>query len=341
LLITIGIFYSKLINLTISCFYIKLLIEMLYHYEECGVCSMVLKRLILATMFWASTLILLSGCKNLASAPAIPQKSVTTSISPLADLIRQVAGNKVKVINLVPSGTDPHDYEPSPDDIREVSESSLFFANGVGEELYLNKLINNAANPNLRTVVLSNGLTILGKEQGSLGNPHLWLNVQNAEKYVQAINTALCEVYPSEKAYFQHNTTAYLVQLRELDQWIQNQISGLPPNSRKMVVLHDAWSYYAKQYGLTFVQPLLHTGEGTPSAKDYADLINLIRRQKIRAVFGEAGFNPKLAEQLASEAGVRFINSLHDDTLGNTSDTDSYIGMMKSNTNAIVSALKS
>jgi ABC-type metal ion transport system, periplasmic component/surface adhesin len=284
--------------------------------------------------------LLLSGCSSSEPTTSVQQMTVVTSISPLADLIRQVGGDKVKVINLVPAGSDPHEFEPKPADVREVAASSLFFANGVGEELYLDKVVSNAANPNLHTVILSDGLTILGKDQGGTGNPHLWLDVQNAKQYVEKIQKALSETYPSYKSYFAQNAASYLTELTQLDQWIQAQISTIPEASRKMVVLHDAWSYYAKRYGLTFVQPLLHTGEAEPSAKDYAELINLVREQKVRAIFSEAGFNPKLAQQLASETGVKFIDSLHDDTLGDTPDTNSYVAIMKSNTNAIVSALK-
>ncbi|WP_407308728.1 metal ABC transporter substrate-binding protein [Desulfosporosinus sp. SB140] len=298
------------------------------------------KRYYLLFLLLLSSLVLLNGCSSQAPAATVQSKTVITSISPLADLIRQVGGDKIKVINLVPAGSDPHEFEPKPSDVREVAASSLFFANGVGEELYLDKIISNAANPNLRTIILSDGLPILGKDQGGAGNPHLWLDVQNAKHYVETIRDQLSETYPEDKQYFTQNAAAYLTKLTDLDQWIRTQISSLPPESRKMVVLHDAWTYYAKQYGLVFVQPLLHTGEAEPSAKDYADLIKLIREQNIHAVFSEAGFNPKLAQQLASETGVKFIDSLHDDTLGDTSESNSYIAMMKSNTAAIVSALK-
>ncbi|MGC7872358.1 metal ABC transporter substrate-binding protein [Desulfosporosinus sp. SYSU MS00001] len=294
-------------------------------------------------VFWTIVLVsflLVSGCSTQAPTVSTQPKTVVTSISPIADLIKQVAGDKVNVINLVPAGSDPHEFEPKPSDVRQVAASSIFFANGVGEEVYLNKVISNAGNPNLRTVVLSNGLTILGKDQGGEGNPHLWLDVQNAKHYVETIRDQLSQTYPEDKQYFTQNAAAYLTKLTELDQWIRSQVSSLPPESRKMVVLHDAWSYYAKQYGLTFVQPLLHTGEAEPSAKEYADLIQLIHAQKIHAVFSEAGFNPKLAQQLASETGVKFINNLHDDTLGDTPDSNSYIAMMKTNTTVIVSALK-
>ena len=293
-------------------------------------------------LFLCSLLLFLtvSGCAAQTPATGAHSQTVVTSISPLADLIKQVGGDKINVVNLVPAGTDPHEYEPKPADVRQVASASIFFANGVGEELYLDKIIQNAANPSLHTVILSDGLTILGKDQGGEGNPHLWLSVKNAEHYVETIRDQLCQTYPADQQYFTQNASAYLAKLTDLDQWIQTQISTIPPAQRKMVVLHDAWTYYAQEYGLGFVQPMLHTGEAEPSAKDYADLIQVIRDQHVRAVFSEAGFNPKLAQQLAEETGVKFVDSLHDDTLGNTPDSNSYIAMMKSNTTTIVSALK-
>lgn len=286
------------------------------------------------------TLILLSGCSPQTPAASAKQNVVATSISPLADLIRQVGGDKINVINLVPAGSDPHEYEPKPDDVRRIASASLFFANGVGEELYLDKIIANVGNPQLQTIVLSDGLSIIGKTQDNPGNPHLWLNVQNAERYVEKIRDALDKTYPDYKTYFDQNASRYLDELKQLDAWTQAQIATIPPDARKMVVLHDAWSYYAQRYGLSFVEPLLHTGEGEPSAKDYAQLIDIIRQQHVRAVFSEAGFNPKLVQQLASETGVKFVDNLYDDTLGNTPETNSYIAIMKFDTNTIVSALK-
>lgn len=289
--------------------------------------------LIMAIILWST------GCTQ-QSHPSSSQIIVTTSISPLADLIQQVGGDKVTVTNLVPPGADPHDYEPKPEDVRKVAESQLFFANGVGEELYLNKIIQNSGNPQLHTIILSDGLPLLGKENGGEGNPHLWLDVKNSEAYAEKIRTALDEIRPANKAYFDQRTKNYLSQLKKLDNWIQAQINTIPPENRKMLVFHDAWPYFAKRYGLTLLRPVVYNVEAEPSAKDYAQLLGLIRQQHIKAIFGEAGFNPKLIQQLAYDTGIKYVGNLYDDTLGNTSGATSYIDMMKSDTQAIVAALR-
>lgn len=285
--------------------------------------------------------LILSGCTTQQPTSSANQKLVLTSISPLADIIKQVGGDSIQVVNLVPAGTDPHEYEPNPDAIRQVASAQVFFANGIGQEQYLTKLVNNAGNPSLKTVVLSEGLPILDKGPDSLGNPHLWLDVQNTKQYVTTIRDALIEAYPSEKETFSQNALAYQKELDSLDQWIHDQISTIPEESRKIVVFHDAWTYFANRYGLTVLTPVVRSGESEPSAKEYAEIIQLIQNQKVKAVFGEVGFNPKLIYQLANETGVKVVDDLYDDTLGDTPETESYIKVMQYNTESLVSALKS
>ena len=295
--------------------------------------------LLLLILMLAITL-MLNGCAGNPPVSSRPEHVVTTSISPLADLIRQVAGNRVTVVNLVPAGSDPHDYDPKPSDMRQVAASVIFFANGVGEELYLDKLVKNAGNNKLQVIVLSDGLPILEKTAASPGNPHLWLDVQNSMAYVEKIRDALGQAFPADKDYFTQNAQAYLRQLHDLETWVQTQVAAIPAENRKMIVFHNAWSYYAQRYGLTVLRPVVGAGESEPSAKDYAELLSLIKDNHVRAVFGEAGFNPKLVQQLAHDAGVQYVGNLHDDTLSDTVGFNSYLNMIKSDTNAIVAALR-
>jgi len=283
---------------------------------------------------------MVSGCTVQNQTAAGSGMVVATSISPLADLIRQVGGERIQVINLVPRGTDPHNFEPKSEDLRRLAVAKAFFANGVGEEPYIDKLLANAGNPGLRKVVLSDGLPILQAEKNNPGNPHLWLDVHNAEQYVQRIRDTLDDLAPASKSYFDQNAAAYLAELEELDRWIAAQIATIPPEARLMVVFHDAWPYYAQRYGLTILRPVVHNNEAEPSAGEYAELVNLIRQKHVRAVFGESGFNPKLVQRLASDTGVTFVGNLYDDTLGDSPENNSYLAIMRSNTAAIVEALR-
>lgn len=311
----------------------------------------------------ASLVFLVGGCTKEEPVSNLNQNVVITSISPLADLIKEVGGDRIQVISLVPTGSDPHTYEPTPDAVRQVATAKLFFANGVGQEVYLQKLVENSQNQDLRTVVLADGLQIKGivdpdsEHEGeevleddvhvegdghdhSQGNPHLWLDVKNAQNYVEKIRDALIETYPLDQEIFTANAENYLQELRNLDQWIQEQINTIPQENRDLIVYHDAWAYYTERYGLTVLRPIVHGEESEPSAKDYAQLIELVKEHKVKAIFGEVGFNTKLILQLAQETGAKVVEDLYNDTLGTTPDTDSYIDIMKHNTTAIVSALK-
>lgn len=306
---------------------------------------------------------ILVACSGEQQVSYFNQRIVATSISPLADLIKQVGGEKVQVISLVPTGSDPHTYEPTPDAVRHLSTASIFFANGVGQEYYLEKLVENSQNPELRTVILADGLELLGSQDESPnheeaahlekdphftgdghnhsnGNPHLWLSVKNTQAYVEKIRDTLIEMYPEDKETFTANAKKYLQELEALDQWIQEQINLIPEENRNIIVYHDAWTYYTDRYGLSVVRPIVYAEESEPSAKDYAQLLELIKKNNIKAIFGEVGFNTKLVQHLATEAGVKIVGDLYNDTLGNTPETDSYIDIMKHNTNAFVTALK-
>ncbi len=293
-------------------------------------------------------LFLLSGCAQDQGKPAVPAQTgsglqVVTSISPLADLIKNVGGDKVQVTALVKPGNDPHDYEPTPEDVRLVSTARIFFANGAGEEPYLERLVKNAASPGLKLVTLSDGLEILDKgwngDYAETGNPHLWLDVQNAEAYVRKIRDSLSEVSPQNRDYYAERAATYLQDLDQLDKSIAAEISSLPQADRQMVVFHAAWPYFAKRYGLE-LKSLVKNSDSEPSAREYADLITYITSHHVKAVFGEVGFNPKLVQQLARDTGVKFVGNLYDDTVSPDSEANTYIKMMTLDVQTIVKALK-
>lgn len=318
-----------------------------------------MKKVIIGSLFLLGLVFLLSGCGKEGQTSNLDQKVVVTSISPLADLIKNVGGEDIQVIHLVPTGSDPHTYEPTPDGVRAASTARLFFANGVGQEEYLEKLLKNAQNPSLSIVVLSEGLEIHGAEtqededkhdqehnpqdhghEHSQGNPHLWLNVKNAQKYVEKIRDALIVTFPQDQEVFIANAGAYLKELEELDQWIIEQISTIPEENRDVIVYHDAWSYYTTGYGLNLLSSIVHNEEGEPSAQSYKNVINLIKEHKVKAIFSEIGFNTKVVQQIANETKVNIVQDLYSDTLGSTPDTDSYIDIMKHNTLRIIEGLR-
>lgn len=268
--------------------------------------------------------------------------TVATSITPLADLIRNVGGERVTVLVLVPAGADPEDFDPTPPDVAALGRARVFFANGLGLEAYLQRVVAAAGNQ-LEVVTLSEGLPALrgfgqGAEAG--GNPHLWLNPRYAMHYVEVIRQTLDRIDPDGAALYDANAERYLQQLAELDAEIERLVATLPPSARVLVSTHDVYPYFAERYGFRYLAVLSVRPGADPSAREYAELVRVVRENGVKAVFGEAGFSDRFIAQLAADTGARYIADLYTDTLGREPPVDTYIGAMRYNAQAIVEGLR-
>jgi manganese/iron transport system substrate-binding protein len=271
------------------------------------------------------------------------QLKVVTSIVPLADLIRNVGGDQVQVTALVPPGGEPEDYDPTPADATTVSQARVFFANGLGLEAYLDNLTASAGNAQLEVVTLSEGLptlTSFGQGADAGGNPHLWLDPQNAVSYVDTIQQTLSRVDPANAALYQANAERYTGELQGLDASIQQAVSALPPDHRVLVTTHDAYPYFAQRYGFTYLAVINANSDAGPSAKEYAQLVQTVKQRQVKAVFGESGFSQQMISQLASDTGATFVGDLFTDTLSQEPPTNTYLGAMQYNADMIVGALQ-
>jgi manganese/iron transport system substrate-binding protein len=278
-----------------------------------------------------------------AGAPARDRLHVVTSIRPIGDLIQNVGGDRVEVIAIVPSGGEPEEYDPTPADALAVSRGRVFFANGLGLEAYLDTLVESAGNAELEVVTLSEGLpTIAGFGQGADrgGNPHLWLDPQNAISYVEVIRATLGRVDPAGASVYDANAAAYTAQLYDLDRAIQEQVSALPADRRVLVTTHDAYPYFAGRYGFTYLAVVSANPGSDPSAQEYAELVKAVRASGVKAIFGEVGFSDRMISLLAQDTGATFVGDLYTDTLGDSAPTDTYLGAMRNNAETIVGALQ-
>jgi manganese/iron transport system substrate-binding protein len=268
---------------------------------------------------------------------------VVTSVAVLADLIKNVGGDRVAVTALVPRGGEPEDYDPTPADAGVVARASLFFANGLGLEQYLEYLIESSGNDRLEVITLSGDLPTLagfgqGGEEG--GNPHLWLNPRHAIAYVDAIQQTLSQVDPDSAATYTANAASYTARLAELDRYIEQQVQTIPNAQRAIVSIHDAWPYFAERYGLRHLAVVRASHGSDPSAREYAELISVVRNNNVKAVFGEAGFSDRFISQLAADTGATYVADLYTDTLTDGPPADSYLNAMRYNADAIVNALR-
>ena len=277
---------------------------------------------------------------------------VATSISVFGDMVRQVGGDRVTVISVIPSGADVHTFQPAPKDVKKLGDVRAVFLNGHHLEESLMGVIENNVSKQAKIVELSAGMQAIefepeavgpeGKEdeeheEEEGGNPHFWLDVRNARSYVERIRDTLREVDPEGRSVYDANSTRYLEELDALDREIRSKIETIPPNQRKLVTFHDAFPYFASAYGLELVGYVVRSPGRSPSAQEIKALGDTLRRQNVKTVFKEPQLNAKLLERAAKDAGVK-VDVLYSDAL--TKDITSYVEMMRRNADAVARGLQ-
>jgi len=281
-----------------------------------------------------------AGCSHGPGGTVNPQPSgslvVVVTTPTLGALAQSVGEDLVSVHTLVPIGSSPETYEPTPRDLSELEHASLVVENGAGLEAWLDKLIKSSAT-NARILVLSN---IMPSQLRAI-NPHFWLDPNFSELYVAQIARALSQIDPQNAARYRANAAAEIKRLSELDDWIRGRIDTIPPNRRTMITFHDAWYYFDRRYGIRDVGAIESSLGKEPSAGDLSALIATARANNVRAIFAEPEFSPKLAKALADGAGIKTVTDLYDDSLGQAPDLRTYEGMMRHDVNTIVQALNS
>ena len=283
----------------------------------------------------------LSACGwQQTSRVSAPDLLTTTTI--LADITRNVAGDRLVVESLLPVESDPHSYQPTPQDIARLSESKVLIVNGAEYEHFLESFIEN--NEGERTLIeASAGLTLRTDTESEHGvDPHLWLDPNNVIVYTENIRDGLIRFDPDGAEIYQSNASAYIEQLTELDAWIEGQVALVDPERRVLVTNHEAFGYFAERYGFTLVGTIVQSfsSDASPSAQQMAALIDQIKHAEAPAIFLDASDSPALAQQIAAETGVEVITDLYVESLTTDGPAATYIDMMKHNVTKIVKALQ-
>jgi zinc/manganese transport system substrate-binding protein len=288
----------------------------------------------------------LAGAALLAAATAgmaADKIPVVASFSILGDLVRVVGGDRVTVITLVGPDEDAHVFEPKPTDAKNLLQSKLLVSNGLGFEPWAQKLVKSAGYKG-QAVVASQGVkarTMPGEKGQKETDPHAWQDPANVVIYVRNIAAALARLDPAGALAYKDNSEAYVKELQALDTWAQQQLSAVPAAKRKVITSHDAFGYFGAHYQVSFLAPQGISTEAEPSAKEVAQLIRQIQREKIRAVFFENMSNPKLLAQLSKDAGVTPGPALYVDALSKAGGpADSYLKLMRHNVTQLVSGMK-
>lgn len=279
---------------------------------------------------------------------------VVATFTILADLVRNVGGDRVEVTTLVGPNADTHVYTPSPSDARKVAAARLIVLNGLGLEGWLGRLVKSSGGA-AQSVIASEGITPLkpshddhddhehghdhGHAHGDV-DPHAWQSLSNVKRYVENIRRALAEADPAGAETYRANAERYATRLDALDQEIRSTVARIPEDRRKVISTHEAFDYFAKAYGIRFVAPQGVSTDSEPSARDVAAIIRQIKKEKIPAVFLENISDPRLIERIAAETGARIGGTLYSDSLTDEKgEAPTYIDMVKHNIRTIADAL--
>lgn len=275
-------------------------------------------------------------------AHAAEKIPVTASFSILGDLVRVVGGERVAVTTLVGPDEDAHVFEPRPADAKKILSSKLVVLNGRGFEPWADKLVQSSGYKGDKVVASTRvkGRTMPGDHGHVEADPHAWQNPLNVVIYVRNIADGLSKVDPAGASAYQLNAEAYVKELEALDAWSKEQFSGIPVSKRRVITSHDAFGYFAAQYQIRFMAPQGVNTETEPSAKQVAQLIKQIQREKIRAIFVENMSNPKLIAQLSKDAGATVGANLYADALSTPDKPGAtYLQMMRHNVTQLVAGM--
>lgn len=299
------------------------------------------------TIFSTLTLsvLFLTACGS-ASQSGEDTFSVLASTSFLADIAQNVAGDRVQVESLLPLGTDPHAYQAAPSDVSKISDSDVLILNGLEYEHFIEPLLENAGGEHF-IIIATDGLTPnkIESEEASgemVADPHMWLDVNRVTHYVENIRDGLIQADPEGAETYKANAATYIAQLLDLDQWIWEQVQTIPAERRLLVTNHEAMGYFAEHYGFTIVGSILpsFSSEASVSAQEIVSAIEAVKSSGAPAIFLGEVENTDLANQIASETGVKVVNTLYLESLTNGAPAATYVDMMKHNVTEIVNALK-
>ncbi|MBV9127849.1 MAG: zinc ABC transporter substrate-binding protein [Verrucomicrobia bacterium] len=292
----------------------------------------------------AGCVLALAWATTLAHAAANAPLKVVSLSTVLSDLARNVGGDKVQVIELVKAGVDPHEFQPSPGDVQQVAGADVVLVSGKGLEGYLSRLEQSSGGGSGKFVDVGSGVgpsLRLKEDKKTVEDPHWWHSIANVKKAVGVVRDAFGKADPADGAAFAAAATAYSARLDALDKEIKLKVAELPREKRKLVTSHDAFQYFARDYGFRIYPIEGVSTEAQPSSKDVAELIETIKKQGVKAVFFENIENPKVVAAITQETGAKVGGELYADGLGAPdSDAATYEAMMRHNVTTIVNALK-
>ena len=276
--------------------------------------------------------------------------NIATTVAPITSIVANIAGGTASVITgVVPEGTNSHTFEPKPSDAATLESADIIFINGLvleepTKDLALANIKSSANICELGTEILPESEYLYDfsfPKEGGKPNPHLWTNPPMAKQYAQVVRDVLVRRDPSNAAIYEKNFVEFAVKIDALDNAIRIATATIPEGQRKLLTYHDAYAYFAIEYGFTVIGAIQPSSFDEPSPKEIGELISQVKAQKVKAIFGSEVFPSTVLEQIGAETGVRYVDVLRDDDLiGKPGDPEhSWLGLMRFDFATMVEAL--
>lgn len=302
----------------------------------------------------------LAGVAVCGGVQAAEKPKVIATFSILADLVAKVAGDHVDVVTLVGPNGDAHVFEPGPRESAALAAADVLIANGLGFEPWLQRL-SEAAGFKGALVVATEGVTPLpaereeeheedhdaaaeeeaGEHDHGAFDPHAFQDLANGQIYVANIAKGLSQADPAHAAEFEANAQRLSAEMAELDKGLKAEFAAIPAQRRSVLTTHDAFRYFGRAYGVAFVAIHGVSTEAEPTAKDLAEIVEQARAGKITAIFAENMADPRLAETVAKETGLRVGGRLYADALSEPGEpAPDYLSLFRYNARQLLDALR-
>lgn len=285
-------------------------------------------------------LLLLACVLQTVQAARLP---VVASFSMVADMTRQIGGDRVDVSALVGPDQDAHVFQPAPADVRRLAQARVFVINGLGLEGWLGRLTGSAGFRGV-TIVASRGIASLrsteGEDAGSI-DPHAWQDPQRVLRYIGNIRDGLIAADPAGRSVYTARAAAFSTRVAALDHWAAAAFAAVPAERRKVLTSHDAFGYLGARYQIRFLSPQGVSTDAEASARKVAELVRQIRREKVKAVYFENMSDQRVLRQIAGEAGVSVNDKLYSDALSDArGPASTWEAMFRYNVTTLLKALK-
>lgn len=298
------------------------------------------------TSLLLSLVVFACGSKTEKTETTEGKLKVTTTLNYYVNLIEEIAKDKVEVTGLMGEGEDPHLYVATAGDVEKLNAADLVVYGGLHLEGKMTDILNGLSNKYILDLGSKLDPSKLTLEEEGVYDPHVWFNTEFWAIQAKAVADVLSEARPEDKEFFETNLKAYLAELDKLNEYIKGRIAEVPEESRVLITAHDAFGYFADQFGLEVKAIQGVSTDSEVGSKEIEDLANFIVEKKIKAIFVETSVNSKSIEALqeaVKSKGFEVVigGELYSDSMGDTArNTETYIKTVKANVDTLVDALK-